>query len=87
MQKLDEEHAEGLDGAGDEEVDDEGGEQDDPAPSAVRWDQLRLPRLPPRRHGFFHRDASPVRLSTANVQKEESGEEQGRRRDVVTRGL
>lgn len=65
MQKFDEEHAEGLDGAGDEEVDDEGGEQDHPAPSTVRRDHFRPPCLPPRRHGFSYR--GPVRFSAANV--------------------
>lgn len=67
MQKLNEEHAEGLDGARDEEVDDQGGEKDHPAPSAVRRDHFRLPRLPSRRHAFFYRDAGSLRLSTANI--------------------
>lgn len=75
MQKLDEEHAEGLDGAGDEEVDDEGGEQDHPAPAAVRRDQLRPPRLPPRRHGLLRRGAGgPARTTSAAKRK---------KRDVV----
>jgi hypothetical protein len=70
MKKLNEEHTEGFYGAWNEEIDDEGREEDYPAPSAVRRYHLRFHLLSGRRHVLCCCNAAPVRF-TAKYSRDE----------------
>lgn len=42
VEEFDEQYPEGLDGAGDEKIDHDSGQEHQPSPASIRWDQLLL---------------------------------------------